>query len=318
MDLDLNQDQQAIQDAVEALLAKHAGPERAVELQVDDAYDHALHQALEEAGFLEIGLVDGAGWLEAVLVVEAVARAAGTVSIGASAVVAPALLARVPRGAVALAGGEEGELIRHAVQASCALLDGGEEAILVPLEGSPATPVATNYVVPMGRLPGSLPEGERLGPGSGELLRRFWRLAIAAECVGAMRAALDLTVEYVTNRRQFGRPVGSFQALQHRLAECEVLVQGGRWLTLRAAHRAASAEDAALAAAHTAGTALRVFNEMHQMTGAMGFTREHPLHIWTTRLHVLRHELGGARLHRQAAARARWLHHTTQGVGRGN
>ena len=159
----------------------------------------------------------------------------------------------------------------------------------------------------MGRLPRPLPEGERLGAGSAATLRRFWRLAIAAECVGAMRAALDLTVRYVTHRRQFGRPVGSFQALQHRLAECEVLIQGGRWLTYRAAHRGAPEEDVALAAAHTTGTALRVFNEMHQMTGAMGFTREHPLHVWTTRLHVLRQELGGARLHRQFAARTRWL-----------
>jgi alkylation response protein AidB-like acyl-CoA dehydrogenase len=121
-----------------------------------------------------------------------------------------------------------------------------------------------------------------------------------------MRAALDTTVEYVKRRRQFGRAIGSFQAVQHRLAECAVWVEGTRWLTYQAAYAQAPPEAAALAAAHATAAAGRVFAETHQLTGAMGFTREHPLHVWSLRLQALRLEAGGVSGHRAAAARLRW------------
>ena len=63
----------------------------------------------------------------------------------------------------------------------------------------------------------------------------------------------------------------------------------------------------AIAAAHAASAAQRVFNEMHQFSGAMGFTREHDLHVWSMRLQALRLEAGGVAGHRRAAAGARWV-----------
>ena len=122
-----------------------------------------------------------------------------------------------------------------------------------------------------------------------------------------MSAALDTTLEHVKQRRQFGRAIGSFQAVQHRLAECAVLVEGSRWLLYEAAARDAEAEAAATAAAHATAAANRVFAETHQLSGAMGFTREHDLHVFSMRLQILRLEHGGTAGHRRAVARARWV-----------
>ena len=154
--------------------------------------------------------------------------------------------------------------------------------------------------------PPALRRGDALGPGSGMRLANLWRVALAAEAVGAMRAALAITVEYAKRRRQFGRAIGSFQAVQHRLAECFVWAEGARWLALEAAWAGAPAEAAATAAAHALAAAGRVFDETHQLSGAMGYTREHDLHVFSMRLPALRLELGGVAAQRRAVAEARW------------
>jgi alkylation response protein AidB-like acyl-CoA dehydrogenase len=187
------------------------------------------------------------------------------------------------------------------------LVSDGDEARVVGVGAGDAQPVKSNFGYPMGRVRIRSGDGDSLGPGSGPLLRSWWRLAIAAEAVGTMGAALDVTIDYVKRRRQFGRPIGSFQAVQHRLAQCAVLKEGSRWLMYEAAHRGAPAEAAATAAAHAVAAARRVFNETHQFTGAMGFTREHDLHVWSMRLWALRLELDGAAGQRRALARARWV-----------
>jgi len=131
-------------------------------------------------------------------------------------------------------------------------------------------------------------------------------VALAAEALGAMDAALRFTVGYVSQRVQFGRPIGSFQAVQHRLADCAILVEGSRWLALEAAYQRAPAEGAATAAAHAIASARQVFAEMHQLSGAIGFTHEHDLHVWTMRLQAQKLELDGAAGHQRAVAQARW------------
>jgi alkylation response protein AidB-like acyl-CoA dehydrogenase len=107
-----------------------------------------------------------------------------------------------------------------------------------------------------------------------------------------MQAAIDATVEHLSVRKQFGRPLGSFQALRHRMAECAVLAGGVRRLALKAAWTGA-AGDAALAALHAQDSATRVSYDIHQMMGAMGMTLEMPVHLWTYRMKALLSELGG-------------------------
>ena len=306
MDLELDDDQRAVHEAVVALLADRVDLDATTALAAEGALDTALRADLEEAGFLELALDDETGWLDAALFVEAVSHSGGLIDAGAAAIVAPAVCGRSLPGPVALMQRGHRGPVRFGAQARSVLVEHESGVRWVELAGD-GEPIETNFGFPVGHLRGDLERGEELGPEAALRLRRFWRLAVAAECVGAMRAALGTTVAYVKERRQFGRAIGSFQAIQHRLAELSVLIEGGRWLVCEAAHFDAEEQRVAVAAAQVTHTAERVFAETHQLTGAMGYTREHVLHLWTMRLPVLRLELGGAREHRLAAARARWL-----------
>ncbi|HET6305532.1 MAG TPA: acyl-CoA dehydrogenase family protein [Myxococcota bacterium] len=308
MDLEASGEQQAIVEAVRALLARHAGPARAIELAAKGAYDSALEAALGAAGFLDVARAEGTGPLEAALVVEEVARAGGTAAVGAAALVGPCALGeRALPGPIALASGAAGTPVRFAAHARTLVVDAGEVARVVTLAPGEAEVVVSSYGYPLGRLPSLEGRGESAGAGSGEALRRWWRVALAAELAGTLRAALDVTLAHVKQRRQFGRAIGSFQAVQHRLAECHVLVEGSAWLTREAAWRGADAESAAAAAAFAGAAAARVFTETHQLSGAIGYTREHDLHVFSMRLQALRLELGGVGAHRRALASARWV-----------
>ncbi|WP_426727018.1 acyl-CoA dehydrogenase family protein, partial [Curtobacterium flaccumfaciens] len=75
-------------------------------------------------------------------------------------------------------------------------------------------------------------------------MRRLGRLGVAIELTGCLDAALHAVVTHVSDRRQFGRPLGAFQAVQHRLAAAAVQVEAGRWLALQAAHSGRDADAA--------------------------------------------------------------------------
>ena len=139
--------------------------------------------------------------------------------------------------------------------------------------------------------------GCRLGAGQGgQALARARDLAciaLAAEQAGAAQRALELTVAYTKTRVQFGRPIGSFQALQHRMADVHVLVESARSLCYAAALAAADAEPdaarlgmlAAAAKAHCSQALTRAAGQMIQMHGAIGITWEHDAHRYFKRAH---------------------------------
>jgi alkylation response protein AidB-like acyl-CoA dehydrogenase len=110
-------------------------------------------------------------------------------------------------------------------------------------------------------------------------------------------------VQHVSDRRQFGRPLGSLQAVQHRLAQSAVAVEGVRWLALAAA---AQSVPAALALGQAQQAVRPVAYDLHQFMGAMGLTLEHPLHRWTYRARRLQSELGAAERQFQQAAHEAW------------
>jgi len=307
MDFELDDDQRAILEAVGQLLARHAGPERAIELQASGDYDVELDSALSEAGFYD-GLRESAmGPLEAALITEAVAGAAGGVAFAAGAMVAPAIASEKFAGPIAVCESGHRGPIRFAAQARTLLIHAGDEARAVDLESGDAKVVPSNFGYPMGAVPAEIAErGRSLGPGSGDVLARWWRLALAIEAVGTMGAALAQTVAYLKERKQFGRTIASFQAVQHRLAECAISHEGSRWLCLEAAHQGAPAEATATAAAYTMQAANQIFSETHQLSGAIGYTREHDLHVFSMRLQALRLEFGGVAAHRRAAVEQRW------------
>jgi len=308
VNFELSDDQKAILESVGALLVRHAGAERAIALAAKAEYDGALEAALADAGFFGLAVEADTGPLEAALLVEASARAGAVAAVGARALVAPQVVAGGElAGPVALAVAGRDVPVRFAAHARHALVLDGDVARRVELGPGDVAPVRSSFGFPMGRIAAAaLAGGESLGAGSGERLRRWWRVATAVETGGTLRAALDVTLRYVRERRQFGRAIGSFQGVQHRLAHADVQVEGVRWLALEAAGLDAPEELSAVAAAHAAAAAKSVFDETHQFSGAMGFTREHDLHVWSMRLQALRLELGGVEAHRRAVAEARW------------
>ena len=305
VDFDLDADQETILEAVQGLLALHAGPARAIALQRGSGYDTELDAALDESGFSDVARDNVMGGLEAALVTEAVARAGGVVAIGAAALVAPALAKTPLPGPIALARKGETGPVRYAGHARSVLLLGDDEAECATLEPSARVPVASNFGYPMGRLPAAL-SGQSLGAGTAAVMAAWWRLALAVEAVGSMEAALAQTVAYLKQRRQFGHTIGSFQAVQHRLADCAIEVEASRWLVREAAYHGADPEAVAVAASFALDAAGRVFGETHQLSGAIGFTREHDLHVFSMRLQALRLELGGVAAHRRSVVAARW------------
>ncbi|MFD5093107.1 acyl-CoA dehydrogenase family protein [Amycolatopsis thailandensis] len=126
-----------------------------------------------------------------------------------------------------------------------------------------------------------------LGPVDLGALRDVACAVLAAEQAGAAARAFELTVEYTKQRRQFGRPIGGFQALKHRMADLHVLVE-----TARSAAYAApeSSRLAAVAKVHCSEALATVAGEMIQLHGGIAITWEHPAHRYFKRAH------GAARL----------------------
>jgi alkylation response protein AidB-like acyl-CoA dehydrogenase len=307
MSYQLNEDQSSILDGVTTILDRLAGPQRAMELGVG-AHDGRLWGALIDSGYLDVGRGPDTGALEAALVVEAIAAAGGLVAAAPTAIVAPALLDTDVGGPIALADHTGSQPVRFAPVARTVFgIDADEVVMVTDLTDDEVTAVKTSFAVPAGRIGAQAWErGERLGPGSGDLLRRWWRVANAVEQAGLLRSALALTVDYVNRREQFGHPIARFQAVRHRLAECAVLIEGTRWLSLEAAAHGAPPEAAAIACTHATAAAKHVVGETHQLTGAMGFTKEYALHVYTTRSQGLTLELGGLEAHSRSVSKSRW------------
>lgn len=112
-------------------------------------------------------------------------------------------------------------------------------------------------------------------------------VARCAEVVGAMRAVLDMTVAYTGQRVQFGHPIGSYQAIQHYLADMWVDLLGTRNLVLKAASRVATGRfdhsAISMAKVRTGNLGRKATSVAHHIFGAIGFTMEHDLHLYHRR-----------------------------------
>ncbi|MFD9887736.1 acyl-CoA dehydrogenase family protein [Amycolatopsis sp. NPDC059027] len=133
-----------------------------------------------------------------------------------------------------------------------------------------------------------------LGPVDPAQIRDVACAVLAAEQAGAAARALELTVEYAGQRRQFGRPIGGFQALKHRMADLHVLVE-----TARSAAYAApeSSRLAAVAKVHCSEALSTVAAEMIQLHGGIAATWEHPAHRYFKRAHATAQLFGAPHRH---------------------
>ncbi len=303
MDYDLSEDQALFVDSLDRILKK-AG-ERSLG-EVFFSYDHELAEELEREGYLAVGR-DGSAAIEAALLVESVARLVHVVEVGATVLVAPKLGLGEQAPFAMSSSTEVGGAIRFLPVAKTLLFDEGDRVFVLPLDPADVEPIETIYGYPVGRLRDRLVLGRArdLGAGSGGVYRQWRRLSFALEACGAARAALDHTVQYVKDRRQFGHSIGSFQTVQQRLAECATSIEGARWLALHAAWTG-SPSDAAMAATHIQSEIARIAWDLHCFNGAQSWTLSYPLHFWTFRLRMLQGEMGGAEAQGIAASLETW------------
>ena len=132
-------------------------------------------------------------------------------------------------------------------------------------------------------------------------------IALAAEQLGGAQRALDITVDYTKTRHQFGRPIGSFQALKHRMADLLMEVESLRSAVSYAAAAVADGSDevpalASLLKAYASETYFHVAAEMIQMHGGIGFTWEHDAHLFFKRAKSTELFLGDGAYHRERLA----------------
>jgi alkylation response protein AidB-like acyl-CoA dehydrogenase len=128
-------------------------------------------------------------------------------------------------------------------------------------------------------------------------------VAVACDSLGLMAAMLDATVAYAKVREQFGRPIGSFQAVKHACADMLVQVSLSRELVqaaIRAVARDADAGTAvSMAKSHVTGTAVDVVGAALQLHGGIGYTWESGVHVYLKRAALNRSLFGSPRAHRR-------------------
>ncbi|HZU64908.1 MAG TPA: acyl-CoA dehydrogenase family protein [Novosphingobium sp.] len=133
-------------------------------------------------------------------------------------------------------------------------------------------------------------------------------MGLACDCVGAAEALLERTVDYLGMREQFGRPIGSFQALKHRMADWKVRIEAVKVLARHSAAllQAGSAEASAIAsgAKAYAGDVFAAFSgDAVQLHGGIGFTWEHPCHLFLKRAKLSQQLFGSSATHKDRVAR---------------
>ncbi len=326
MHFDLSDDQREIKRTARELLAKRAGPDQVRAVAESDEPDAALRDELAELGWPGIAIAAehgglGLGSVEAAVLLEelgyAVAGAPLLATTSAAFVLATAgsdeqraeWLPRLADGSAtaALGSARDGvaDLVPDAEGAAAIVLV--EDGVATLLTAAEATVEPRATIDPTRRYARVSGAGTPLPGDPAPGLQRA-AIAIAAELTGVCQRALDDTVAYVSEREQFGRRIGSFQAVAHRCADMLLATEGAR----SAAYGGAWAADAdpaglpfaaAVAKSVASAAGLEVTASAIQAHGGVGFTWEADLHWLYKRAQLDAQLLGGAGAHRAELAR---------------
>lgn len=320
-------DQLLLQGTVRDFLRKECPPEAVRRLWASESgHDPALWAKLAELGVLGALAPETRGGLglderDLVLLLEETGRAALPLPVVATAAVAVPLLCELGEGgaegaalaerwlpriaageAIVAIGHPENAFVADAALADLLLITDGDA--LHAIERTPGAASGSSSVRCV-RQPANDP-GRRIyavkcrhsaetrlaaGAAARRLLDAAFErgaLACAAQLLGATEQLLELAVSYACQREQFGRPIGSFQAVQHQLAEVKVQLEYARpvvykaaWsVACRARSRAVDVSHAKLAASAAGALAARRALQVH---GAIGYTWEQDLHLWMRR-----------------------------------
>jgi alkylation response protein AidB-like acyl-CoA dehydrogenase len=317
VDFDLTDDQKEIKRVAHELLADRSPLSKVREAAEAGAYDPALWRELAELGWPGIAVSEehggqGLGAVELAVLLEELGYACAATPFLSTATAAAVIQAagtpeQQAKWLPGLGSGEltagigTAELAADAVGAAVAVLIDGSDAVLI--EAPEAEPLIS--IDSTRRFATVRGGGEPLGAGAVARIHA----AVAAEVVGICQRALDMTLAYVKDRKQFGVPVGSFQAVSHRCAQMLLYTESARSTAFYGAWAADAdperlAEAAALAGAAAADGGRETTGSAIQAHGGIGFTWEADVHWLYKRAQLDAALLGGSRRHREALARA--------------
>ncbi len=341
MEFTFTDEQQMIAETARSYFAENATSARTRSAMESGTFDHQLWQgfcgalglsgvAIDEdmggagLGFVELAiLAEAAGahvaampYLSSLGCVAQAIAAGGTVDqqkqwlgqlIAGDAIGAYVEIAPLSAGQNLLNG--TNAFVAHGTDATIFLVDDGQDMWLVPI-GSTGLKTFTQNTMdqtrPMARVDLQGVVGERLEQPLKARTRAKaagW-LIVAAEALGGAQRCLDQTVAYAKERVQFGRPIGSFQAYKHRLADMMVEIEQARSAVYWAAcsvDEGAPDQELALHAAKSFCTDIffRCAGDMIQLHGGIGFTWEHDAHLFFKRARSLQTMLGHGAWHRE-------------------
>ncbi|OBK74379.1 acyl-CoA dehydrogenase family protein [Mycobacterium sp. 1274761.0] len=302
----MSEERELLRDTVAALVDKHASPaavRRAFESE--RGYDESLWALLcEQVGAAALVVPEelgGAGGelADAAVVLSELGRALAPTPLLGTTLAELALLAADDPDTATIEKLAEGAAIGTVVFDPDFVINGAVADVVMAADGQKlsrwttftATPVDTmDLTRPLARLEPQDTADIGADPGLADIAA----ILVAAEQIGAATRCLDLTVDYSRNRVQFGRPIGSFQALKHRMADLYVAVQSAR-AVVDDAVAAPSATSAALARVSASEAFSKVAAEAVQMHGGIAITWEHDIQLYFKRAHGSAQLLGPPR-----------------------
>ncbi len=322
MNFDFSEEQYALRDMARDLFAKESPTSRVRGLWEDKPFDRSVWKTMAEAGLLGLTVPDefggsGGDEIDLALVYEEAGRAALPEPLLETTGVAAPLIAeagndelrelwlpRIANGEAIVAVRPPGEpFVAFATEADLLVAEvEGVPLAVTSFESTPVSasdrsrPLATVRIDPSGAQP--------LDRDAWDLAFRRGAFGAAAMLNGVALRLLERTVAYVKDRKQFGRPVGSFQAIKHKLATMHQMIESSRPAASYAAYALArdlpdAAEAVSVAKAAAAETEAFCNREALQSHGGIGFTWEDDLHLWLKRGMALRATWGTGAEHRR-------------------
>jgi len=318
MDFELSADQVALQEGVRSFLNGRFPIETIRALDATGRIDRARWRELADLGVFSLRLPEadggvGMGWADAVLVFEELGRAIVPGPLVWTHLAA-ALVPGAATGKVVVGGIERDDpsgLIEHADDLDVLLVldDDGVWSVDPTTLSLDAIETPLDSLTPVSRITGALPPGERvLDRDAAAALRLQGAALVAASLLGIAEAATDLAVAFSRERVQFDRPIGTFQALKHLMADMLVRTEVARGGVYAAGVTlddplVGSIERAVAAAKFTAGeAAIENAKTSIQVHGGMGYTWEIDAHYHFKRAYALDTLFGGRDQHADAMA----------------
>ena len=320
MKFDLDQQQRDFAASIDAALgaADVPGAVRAWS-QGDTAAGRRVWNQLADLGVTALAVPEqcdgiGADMVDLTLAVEALGRWCVPGPVVESIAVAPVLLAEAPDAGdrlAALAGGELLATVALAPHTPRAVDADRADLVLCAHDGSAAvaTPGTRHQSVDPSRGVFDVTPGEASWPA--DTVRAFdvGATATAAALVGAGQAMLDASVDYAKQRTQFGRVIGGYQAIKHKLADVHIALELARPLIYGAAlalddNSPDAARDVSAAKVAASDAALLAARAALQTHGAIGYTSECDLSLWLLRVQALRPAWGNPSAHRRRVLEA--------------